>query len=815
MRLINVEAFLGREELIRERKQVDSRTKVLELRDDEFANYAILSHRWIDQEVSYDEMTELAKMEEEARDEIRQRSGYQKILDSCEQAKKDEYKWLWVDTCCINKESSAELSEAINSMYRWYENSKVCYAYLHDVTGESFPTKPDKRMYPNCNGWPEWFSRGWTLQEMIAPNAVRFFNKYWQPIGDKRTHAEPLSNITRVPQRVLRDGFSFNHPCVAQIMSWAADRRTTRVEDKAYSLMGLLDVNMPMLYGEGKKAFHRLQLEIIRTSDDQSIFAWGSDGENWRTGSILADDPSFFQDCAQMELMEPHEFIQHVNEYIPEELRSMIEADRFGSFPVSNRGIQIWMLVRPLRGSDSVIEARLPCCASSSGAPVSINLALWKSNYYRYFTPVWKGFPTEGTLQFRQLYLRYQDIPHRNVTFKIDDSAITRNGFTYCGTYPWEPRENTVTLTRTNFLYVKIYSNSESNCRFAVGFGLCFGQGWIHFVYQEHACTNYGYSQWEDYAEGEYKKMLVRGPEHARSMAEVRSRGERYGHLWFKYNCLPGRTGWSVRTSYIVWESSKNWGVRIDAFQDPGIRHRSDEWADLTNFDVEGTDDPNCDMRCLMIRDRLKEQNRYGLCVDGLPMEFSLAPNTRIELGDYGSFIGPNAFHREGNVFADIKSLAPELDVAPRQHKIYAKDSRDDGYVTAHSSTSSGSGDSVVLYEPIGLSLPRNQHFNSLAFLSTQLTNRYLVTRVIECATEHSSKSSAQSESNHRTRSYRPITSDTSSHIVTPLCTMEKPFVWYLDESASSALVEFPNNKLRTETNDGRRRGKRFFGRSL
>ena len=211
--------------------------------------------------------------------------------------------WLWVDTCCIDKRSSAELSEAINSMYRWYANAKVCYAYLHDVPGSSLPTARDKR-YFDFNGWPEWFSRGWTLQELIAPTNVQFLNKNWQTIGDKRTLAPILEYITGVPEDILVDGLRGNRPCVAQIMSWAAHRTTTRVEDRAYSLMGLLDINMPMLYGEGRKAFHRLQLETIRTSNDQSIFAWYPNRqERNQPGSILADDPSCFELCDRMELM--------------------------------------------------------------------------------------------------------------------------------------------------------------------------------------------------------------------------------------------------------------------------------------------------------------------------------------------------------------------------------------------------------------------------------------------------------------------------------------------------------------------------------
>ena len=276
---------------------------MLEFHDDEATKYVILSHRWIDPtEVDYEEMVDLAKMDREEQDQIRSCLGYKKIVDTCSQAKQDGYEWLWIDTCCIDKQSSAELSEAINSMYRWYANAEVCYAYLHDIDDSSFPTQRDKEKYPKSNGWPEWFSRGWTLQEMIAPRNIQFLNKHWRPIGDKKSLAKILNTITGVPEHILADGLEENRSCVAQIISWAATRTTTRVEDRAYSLMGLLDVNMPMLYGEGKKAFHRLQLEIIRSSNDQSIFAWGH-MKDVQIGSVLADDPSAFKGCSDVKLM--------------------------------------------------------------------------------------------------------------------------------------------------------------------------------------------------------------------------------------------------------------------------------------------------------------------------------------------------------------------------------------------------------------------------------------------------------------------------------------------------------------------------------
>ena len=233
---------------------------------------------------------------------------------------------------------------------------------------------------------------------MIAPSNVQFFNANWKCIGDKNILARILTEITRVPEHILKEGLFGNRPYVAQIVSWASHRWTTRVEDRAYSLMGLLDVNMPMLYGEGKKAFHRLQLEIIRTSHDQSIFAWGRNSHNVRTGSILADDPRFFEDCYDMESLNHDEFLNSLKKCIPQVDLSLIDPDRLGVFPITNRGIQIWVLLRPYCDSDSVFKAYLPY-RNKFGSLVTINLVLWDSNYYRYSRAF--GSSEEDSLQFR------------------------------------------------------------------------------------------------------------------------------------------------------------------------------------------------------------------------------------------------------------------------------------------------------------------------------------------------------------------------------------------------------------------------------
>ncbi|KAJ2985777.1 hypothetical protein NUW58_g5354 [Xylaria curta] len=234
-------------------------TTTLEIHEspgDSTVDYAILSHTWNEEECTFQDMSRPNAA-------IRKRKGYVKIESCCKQAVKDGLSWAWVDTCCIDKTSTAELSEAINSMFRWYRNAKICYAYLSDVTDEDDLDSS------------RWFSRGWTLQELIAPKNIMFYSSNWTVLGSKSELENWLQEITGIDALVLSTG-NFSQVCVAKRMAWAANRDTTRVEDRAYSLMGIFDVNMPLIYGEGEKAFLRLQQEIMRVSDDQSLFAWGA-----------------------------------------------------------------------------------------------------------------------------------------------------------------------------------------------------------------------------------------------------------------------------------------------------------------------------------------------------------------------------------------------------------------------------------------------------------------------------------------------------------------------------------------------------------
>lgn len=268
---------------------IDTATGTLrEFANDNEVRYAILSHRWEDDEVSLQDFATAIG---------RTKKGFAKIKHASEEAQKMNLQYLWVDTCCIDKSSSAELSEAINSMYRWYAQAEICFAYLSDVDSmENLAASM-------------WFTRGWTLQELIAPKAIRFYNKVWRFFGSKAGLQDRLSSIARIPVGILR-GQKLTTCSVAQRMSWAADRVTTRLEDMAYCLMGLFEVNMPMLYGEGHRAFTRLQQEIINISDDQSIFAWSTDQPGRR--GILAPSPRGFRDCGSVKstanVSAPHEY---------------------------------------------------------------------------------------------------------------------------------------------------------------------------------------------------------------------------------------------------------------------------------------------------------------------------------------------------------------------------------------------------------------------------------------------------------------------------------------------------------------------------
>ncbi|KAH8886796.1 hypothetical protein GQ53DRAFT_337775 [Thozetella sp. PMI_491] len=275
MRLINVKTF-----------------KLEEFLDYQTPRYAILSHTW------GEDREELTFRNVEEGEIDKPGVGSVKFRGCCRQAATDGLGYAWIDTCCIDKTNLVELSEAINSMFRWYKRASVCYAYLSDIPGDDDPRRRSSKFWIS-----RWFKRGWTLQELLAPKRLQFYNSEWRYLGTKGGMCTAIEEITGVPRPFLKGITDLHTASLAQRMSWAARRETKRKEDLAYCLLGIFGVTMPMIYGEGgEQAFFRLQEQIMKTKRDDSILAWGlsddespaSDSCQVTPGRILAAAPSDF-----------------------------------------------------------------------------------------------------------------------------------------------------------------------------------------------------------------------------------------------------------------------------------------------------------------------------------------------------------------------------------------------------------------------------------------------------------------------------------------------------------------------------------------
>lgn len=266
-------------------------TTTLELHDFPFGAvppYAILSHTWQAGEVTFKDLIS---------NNAQRKPGFAKVRHTCRIASQQGLEFAWIDTCCIDVSSSSELTEAINSMYQWYRRSDVCYAVLEDLgPDQSFDN------IRNCR----WVTRVWTLQELIAPAHVEFYDMSWTYRGTKLEHAKLISESTGVPEAVIMLQESIMSYSTAARLSWSAHRTTTRLEDLAYCLLGILGVNMPLLYGEGIMAFRRLQEEILRWDNDFTILAWSRQPDRWLSGctGVFAREPSDFQNCGSISRFE-------------------------------------------------------------------------------------------------------------------------------------------------------------------------------------------------------------------------------------------------------------------------------------------------------------------------------------------------------------------------------------------------------------------------------------------------------------------------------------------------------------------------------
>lgn len=347
--------------------------------DQRLPEYAILSHTWGDEEVTLQELqqegstmllnalkTGIAKGQP-LQDIQGVKNGFIKIVSCASQAEKDGLEYIWCDTCCIDKTNSAELSEAINSMYHWYKD-RLCYAYLADV-----PHSPHHSLLERDSVFAKsrWFTRGWTLQELIAPSCLVFFDATWQPIGTRSDFRDFISEKTGIDRDVL-DGEDPTLSSIAKRMSWASQRETTRVEDIAYCLMGLFGVNMPLLYGERQKAFLRLQEEIMKTSEDHSLFAWKkpvSQPDDMHCG-LLASSPAHFSESRNI---------------VPILQDGSHDNETQAPYSMTNRGINISLsMVEVVSSWKRTVLAFLDCKDTTDArGPLGIFLFCNERGYYR------------------------------------------------------------------------------------------------------------------------------------------------------------------------------------------------------------------------------------------------------------------------------------------------------------------------------------------------------------------------------------------------------------------------------------------------
>ncbi|KAF8849377.1 HET-domain-containing protein [Acephala macrosclerotiorum] len=324
--------------------------------DDQIPRYAILSHTWgtPGEEVSFQDLQgATTKLGVNPRSPSwMKKPGWAKIENACAQSLKHNCQYIWIDTCCIDKSSSAELQEGINSMFRWYESASICLAYLSDVSSDH-----DHEACDSSFRKARWFTRGWTLQELLAPMIVVFFDQDWNMFGTKESLSGAIEKFTGIDSRYIcwDDPFSststgnaygcLSQASVAERMSWAARRHTTRKEDIAYCLLGIFDIHMPMLYGEGNRAFARLQEEIMKATDDSTLLSWGYK-QPWddrrETDDILALIPASFEHCRDL---------------TPSKLNGFPRP----SFSMTQKGLELTLPVRADESHKHIVYAILAC----------------------------------------------------------------------------------------------------------------------------------------------------------------------------------------------------------------------------------------------------------------------------------------------------------------------------------------------------------------------------------------------------------------------------------------------------------------------
>lgn len=397
-------------------------TETLELRDfmGEAPAYAILSHCWEEEEVLFADLTVLKT--------ARLKKGFPKVQKACEQAARDRYRYIWIDSCAIDQKSSAELSEAINSMFSWYRKAAVCYVYLSDVDGSAD--------FENSR----WFTRAWTLQELLAPcssrgsdgfsNKLRFMNRNWHLLSTEATSSQVISHITGIPQGYL-NGQSLEDASISMRMSWAAGRQATRQEDIAYALLGIFDVNMPLLYGEGKvKAFRRLQENIMNASEDETLFAWigaAATPQDICPGFLAADPAEFSMTKHLTPFHTKDSVVPHTMTHRGLHIRMQL----FGAFDNTKRMWKEMQLIEHSRKLQNYLETSwgvLRCYLASDPTRLVLIPLQWLDSdmYMRDPQLSLATVPSRfvpDTVRFREIYIR------NGTTTSIADSVRRRFAF--------------------------------------------------------------------------------------------------------------------------------------------------------------------------------------------------------------------------------------------------------------------------------------------------------------------------------------------------------------------------------------------------
>lgn len=352
-----------------------------------------------------------------------------KIRGCCALARRHGYRWVWIDSCCIDKTSSTALSEAINSMHEWYAAADACFAFLADVSDDHDPRLRDSKFRRS-----RWWTRGWTLQELIAPATVVFVSAEWRLLGTKASLAGLVEEVAGVERAVLTHEKSLDAVSVAQRMAWAAKRQTTRVEDKAYSLLGIFGVNMPTIYGEGANAFIRLQEEILRQVPDQSIFAWGpllrddavlyknlgpysvsDDGRYWQSRNLFAWSPDAFVNSGGISSIPPEAFQKRFS--IPAVL---------SEYNVTSYGMRSRFPLIPIQhGSEKTTYLALLGCEDADGRVIALLLYPQPEAAGRFYVGHYVGRPqVPPNSYFRAVSLSESRIQQLASTIEVMDVCI-------------------------------------------------------------------------------------------------------------------------------------------------------------------------------------------------------------------------------------------------------------------------------------------------------------------------------------------------------------------------------------------------------